>query len=73
MKEPFSGWIDNLNGPSAILVGIGKGVVRAMITDEEAATDYVAVDEVIFKLIIGAWFHGNRFVVIHLYDEELRV
>ena len=27
-REPFPGWVDNLNGPSGVIAGIGKGVLR---------------------------------------------
>lgn len=25
-KEPMPGWVDNLNGPTGLLVGAGKGI-----------------------------------------------
>ena len=29
-KEPMPGWIENLNGPTGIVAGAGKGVLRSV-------------------------------------------
>ena len=29
-REPFSGWIDNFNGPSALFPAVGTGLLRSM-------------------------------------------
>lgn len=51
-KEPIPGWVDNLNGPTGILVGAGKGVIRTMHCNASFDADIVPVDIVINRLII---------------------
>lgn len=53
-KEPISGWVDNLNGPTGILVGAGKGVIRSMHCNAELNADLVPVDVAINSLIVLA-------------------
>lgn len=53
-KEPIPGWVDNLNGPTGILVGAGKGVIRTMHCNASLDADIVPVDIVINRLIIIA-------------------
>ncbi|XP_072379103.1 putative fatty acyl-CoA reductase CG5065 [Diabrotica undecimpunctata] len=58
-KEPIPGWIDNLNGPTGILVGAGKGVIRTMHCNAELNTDFVPVDMTINSLLTVAWKVGT--------------
>lgn len=53
-KEPIPGWVDNINGPTGILIGAGKGVIRTMHLDTNLSADIVPVDMVINTLIIVA-------------------
>lgn len=53
-KEPIPGWVDNLNGPTGILVGAGKGVIRSMHCNADLNADIVPVDVAINSLIILA-------------------
>lgn len=54
-KEPIPGWVDNLNGPTGILVGAGKGVIRSMHCDAELDADLVPVDVSINSLLMIGW------------------
>ncbi len=47
-REPLAGWIDNLNGVTGILVGTGKGVLRAIKCDPNYTLDLVPVDISVF-------------------------
>lgn len=58
-REPVPGWVDNLNGPTGILVGAGKGVIRSMHCNGELEADIVPVDVAINKLIILGWKLGT--------------
>ncbi|KAG5891613.1 hypothetical protein JTB14_037127 [Gonioctena quinquepunctata] len=58
-KEPIPGWVDNLNGPTGILIGAGKGVIRTMHADLKLDADVVPVDMVINSLLIIAWKIGS--------------
>ncbi|XP_054708693.1 fatty acyl-CoA reductase 1-like [Uloborus diversus] len=55
-REPFPGWIDNLNGPAGIIVAGGKGVLRTMIIYGEVVADIIPVDVVINLMIAVAWY-----------------
>ncbi|XP_014246768.1 putative fatty acyl-CoA reductase CG5065 isoform X2 [Cimex lectularius] len=54
-KEPLPGWVDNLNGPTGILAGAGKGVLRSMICYGDCIADLIPVDLAINCLIAVAW------------------
>ncbi|XP_023673586.1 fatty acyl-CoA reductase 1-like isoform X2 [Paramormyrops kingsleyae] len=55
-REPFPGWIDNLNGPSGVLVAAGKGVMRTMMADNNAVADIIPVDVVINLMLAAGWY-----------------
>lgn len=57
-KEPIPGWVDNLNGPTGILVGAGKGVIRTMHCNENLDADIVPVDTAINSLLMIGWKIG---------------
>lgn len=54
--EPFSGWIDNYNGPTGILLGVGKGLMRTMLAQKTYVADIVPVDLVGNLIITLGWF-----------------
>lgn len=70
-KEPIPGWVDNLNGPTGILVGAGKGVIRSMHCNSEYIADVVPVDVSVNSLLLAAWKVGlegrkNQVEVYHV-------
>ncbi|RZC40817.1 fatty acyl-CoA reductase -like, partial [Asbolus verrucosus] len=52
-KEPLPGWTDNLNGPTGLLIGAGKGVIRTMYVKGDSYADYIPVDIVANCLVCG--------------------
>ncbi|XP_038219939.1 putative fatty acyl-CoA reductase CG5065 [Zerene cesonia] len=60
IKEPIPGWIDNLNGPTGIIVGAGKGVIRTMYCDITRLADTVPVDVTINACILLAYLNGMK-------------
>lgn len=36
-QDPIPGWTDNINGPTGLLIGAGKGVIRTMYCDSGAS------------------------------------
>lgn len=50
-KEPLEGWVDNLNGPTGILVGGAKGVIRSMHCYAEYNAEIIPVDLAINGII----------------------
>ncbi|EFX77101.1 hypothetical protein DAPPUDRAFT_54566 [Daphnia pulex] len=56
LKEPFPGWIDNLNGPTGLIAGGGKGFIRVFkVENAEFVTDLIPVDLSINLMIAVAW------------------
>ncbi|CAH2101870.1 unnamed protein product [Euphydryas editha] len=51
-KEPLPGWVDNLNGPTGLLVGAGKGVIRTMHCNDNYLADVIPVDMAVNACII---------------------
>lgn len=52
MSEPLPGWVDNMNGPTGVLIGAGKGVIRSMICNGELRSEVIPVDIAINGLIL---------------------
>ncbi|CAB3363817.1 Hypothetical predicted protein [Cloeon dipterum] len=54
-KEPVSGWIDNVYGPTGVVVGAGLGILRTLQADKEMVADLVPVDMAVSALIATAY------------------
>ncbi|XP_043645558.1 putative fatty acyl-CoA reductase CG5065 isoform X3 [Drosophila teissieri] len=50
--EPVPGWVDNLNGPTGLMVGAGKGVIRSMLIDTRHLSEVIPVDYAINGLCV---------------------
>lgn len=57
--EPLPGWVDNLNGPTGLMVGAGKGVIRSILIEEEFKAELIPVDYAINGLI----------TIAHMFNE----
>ncbi|KAK7486341.1 hypothetical protein BaRGS_00022389 [Batillaria attramentaria] len=55
-EEPVPGWVDNLNGPTGLLVAIGKGLLRCMHGNFHATADVIPVDIATNAMIAVAWY-----------------
>ena len=62
-REPFAGWIDNFNGPSALFPAVGTGLLRTMYGHYEATCDLIPVD-VIYIDIINIYSTRNCFKLL---------
>ncbi|EAT43246.1 AAEL005296-PA [Aedes aegypti] len=58
-REPLPGWIDNFNGPTGLLVGMGTGVVRSGCIKLNNHINCIPVDVSIKAIIIAAWKRAN--------------
>ncbi|XP_026485989.2 putative fatty acyl-CoA reductase CG5065 [Vanessa tameamea] len=54
-KEPLFGWVDNINGPTGLLIGSGKGVIRSMHCKPSYLADAIPVDIVVNGCILIAY------------------
>jgi len=50
-REPVRGWIDNVYGPTGIVVGAATGVLHTYYLDSNIVTDIIPVDIVVNALI----------------------
>ena len=55
LREPFVGWIDNMNGPTAAMIGVGKGLIRTIKGDGKMIGDIIPVDLAVSLMIAVAW------------------
>lgn len=58
-NEPVRGWIDNVYGPTGLLVGAGTGVLHTYMGDQNMQTDMVPVDLTANALIATVWKTGT--------------
>lgn len=54
-KEPVCGWIDNMYGPTGIIVGVGSGLLRVLHAHEDNVAELVPVDMCVNSLLAAAW------------------
>ncbi|XP_061392598.1 fatty acyl-CoA reductase 1-like [Musca vetustissima] len=54
-QEPLRGWTDNINGPTGLLIGAGKGVIRTMYCKENGYGDFLPVDVAVNGILLGTW------------------
>ncbi|XP_065348976.1 putative fatty acyl-CoA reductase CG5065 [Cloeon dipterum] len=59
LNEPIPGYVDNLNGPTGLLLGAGKGVLRSMHCKPAYKADLIPVDLACNGLIVIAWHLAN--------------
>lgn len=53
--EPIPGWTDNINGPTGLLIGAGKGVIRSMYCKSTGYGDYLPVDYAVNGIFVCSW------------------
>lgn len=74
-KEPLPGWVDNLNGPTGLLVGAGKGVIRTMHCNDSYTADVVPVDVTVNACIILGYLTGleqpKQINVVNVTQSEI--
>ncbi|XP_029679896.1 putative fatty acyl-CoA reductase CG5065 [Formica exsecta] len=51
-KDPLPGWTDNINGPTGLLIGAGKGVIRTMYCNENGYADYLPADIAVNAILL---------------------
>ncbi|XP_012529911.1 putative fatty acyl-CoA reductase CG5065 isoform X2 [Monomorium pharaonis] len=66
-KEPLPGWTDNINGPTGLLIGAGKGVIRTMYCNENGYADYLPVDIAVNGILLATW----NFIYFKDYEKRV--
>jgi len=59
-REPFPGWVENFNGPTALFPATGTGVLRSMLGNHNAIADLIPVDICVNLMIAVAWFTAKK-------------
>ncbi|XP_046616963.1 putative fatty acyl-CoA reductase CG5065 [Neodiprion virginianus] len=54
-RNPLPGWTDNINGPTGLLIGAGKGVIRTMYCNQNGYADYLPVDVAVNAIFVTTW------------------
>ncbi|XP_063240058.1 fatty acyl-CoA reductase wat-like [Bacillus rossius redtenbacheri] len=54
-SEPQPGWIDNIYGPTGVLLGVSVGLLRVVNIDPNNVANMVPVDMSVGALIASAW------------------
>lgn len=54
-KEPVVGWIDNMYGPTGIIVGVGAGLLRVFYGKKENHAELVPVDMCVNGILASAY------------------
>ena len=54
-KTPYVGWIEGLNGPTGMMIGAGKGVIRTIHCNPDNTSEAVPVDVTINAIIALAY------------------
>lgn len=59
-KEPISAWINNMYGPTGVVMGSGIGLLHTLHCKKENIADIIPADYVISNIISSAWDVANR-------------
>ncbi|XP_066991212.2 fatty acyl-CoA reductase wat [Anabrus simplex] len=54
-NDPVQGWIDNLYGPTGVMVGAGVGLLKTLNCNEKCIANIVPVDMAVNALIASVW------------------
>lgn len=60
-KEPIRSWINNLYGPTGVVVGSGTGLLRTLQLDRSKRADIVPVDFVVNSMIASVYETAQKF------------
>ncbi|XP_061400774.1 fatty acyl-CoA reductase 1 [Musca vetustissima] len=53
-KEPLPGWIESINGPTGLMIGGARGVIRTMYCNPDNSSTIIPVDTAINGMIVAA-------------------
>lgn len=60
-KEPVVGWIDNMYGPTGIIVGVGAGLLRVFYGKKENHAELVPVDLCVNGILASAYDIAHNY------------
>lgn len=59
-EEPHPGWVENMNGPTGLMIGAGKGVIRTVLCNYDYLLNVIPCDMAINGIIALAWKVGRE-------------
>lgn len=59
-REPLPGWIDNFNGPTGLVLAIGKGILRSLHVKTECKAELIPVDITVNTIIASAYYAAKQ-------------
>ncbi|XP_059611991.1 putative fatty acyl-CoA reductase CG5065 [Phlebotomus argentipes] len=60
INEPYPGWVEGTNGPTGLMVGAGRGVIRSMHCNPNYPADAIPVDITMNTILALAWQRGQN-------------
>lgn len=54
-REPIPGWVDNLNGCTGLIAGVGRGYINSIMCNGQLNADLVPVEVPINLMVTAAW------------------
>ena len=74
-EEPIPGWIDNLNGPTGVIAGVAKGILRTIYANPDVVADLIPVDFVVNLMIVSAYYtaeHHKSLIIFNCCTGQLK-
>jgi len=59
-KDPVPGWIDNMYGPTGLVIGVAAGLLRVLHVTKENKTELVPVDMCVNSMLATAYDIGTN-------------
>ncbi|XP_059613253.1 fatty acyl-CoA reductase wat-like isoform X2 [Phlebotomus argentipes] len=59
-QEPIPGWIDNMYGPTGMMVGVAAGLIHVCHVHKDNNAELVPVDMCVNALLVSAWDRATR-------------
>ncbi|XP_017960336.1 putative fatty acyl-CoA reductase CG5065 [Drosophila navojoa] len=59
IHEPMPGWIEGVNGPTGLMIGAARGVIRSMHCNPDFASTVIPVDKAINGMILCGYKRGK--------------
>ncbi|XP_037955085.1 putative fatty acyl-CoA reductase CG5065 [Teleopsis dalmanni] len=60
ISEPFPGWIEGVNGPTGLMIGAARGVIRSMHCNPDYASTVIPVDKAINGMIVAGYDRASH-------------
>lgn len=72
-REPIRGWINNIYGPTGVLLGAGLGLFRILHCDRTVNANIIPADMTVNSLIASGWDVVERRKLDNFNNEEIPI